>query len=152
MAMDSGPRNIVIALSGNRSRRKHLLADAAPNPDRFTLGHFIELNSRYSSVKEAFHNSIHRFRIKFDTPKFWTVWREGAQSIFSPIFKNLALDRIADFAAHALDRRASAIKSLLRKPSPPEAPLPSTPACPRDNAQRSCNPWPPIHGRRIRVE
>jgi hypothetical protein len=34
-------------------------------------------------------------------------------------------------------------------PSPPEAPLPSSPVCPRDNAQRSCSPWPPIHGRRM---
>src|ERR1700731_467331 len=36
-----------------------------------------------------------------------------------------------------------------KQPSPLEARLPSTPACPRDNAQPWCNPWPPIHGRRI---
>jgi hypothetical protein len=37
-----------------------------------------------------------------------------------------------------------------RHPSRREVPLPSTPACPRDNAPRGYNPWPPIHGRRIR--
>ena len=34
--------------------------------------------------------------------------------------------------------------------SPPGALLPSSPVYPQDNAQRSCSPWPPIHGRRIR--
>jgi hypothetical protein len=37
-----------------------------------------------------------------------------------------------------------------KQPSPPEAPLPSIPAFHPDNALRSCSPWPPIHGRRIR--
>ena len=37
-----------------------------------------------------------------------------------------------------------------KHPSPQGALLPSSPVCPQDNAQRSCNPWPPIHGRRIR--
>jgi hypothetical protein len=41
-------------------------------------------------------------------------------------------------------------RSHPKYPSPPGARLPSTPVCPLDNAQHSCNPWPPIHGRRIR--
>src|ERR1700680_391397 len=40
--------------------------------------------------------------------------------------------------------------AISKQLSPPEIQLPSTPACPRDNALRWCNPWPPIHGRRIR--
>jgi len=35
------------------------------------------------------------------------------------------------------------------QPSPLEALPASTPACLRDSALRSCNPSPPIHGRRI---
>jgi hypothetical protein len=41
-------------------------------------------------------------------------------------------------------------RSHPKYPSPPGALLPSSPVYPQDNAQRSCSPWPPIHGRRIR--
>jgi hypothetical protein len=39
---------------------------------------------------------------------------------------------------------------LATQPFPLEGLLPSILVCRRDNAQRSCNPSPPIHGRRIR--
>jgi len=43
-------------------------------------------------------------------------------------------------------RKQRMCRNRPKQPSPPEAPLPSTPAFLLDNALRSCSPWPPIHG------